>query len=165
MEPVPGDLLAPDAADRLPALVAGCDTVIHAATAIPANSGAPGAWETTTRLRTDGTRLLLDATLAAGVATYIQQSIVMAYPDSGDHWLDEATPLDTDPARADVAGPVITMEGLVQAISPEQVRWAILRGGAFVGPGTAQDKTLERMRAGTKIVPCDDTAGELTLKR
>lgn len=154
-EPVLGDLLAPDAADRLPALVADCDAVIHAATAIPADSAAPGAWDANTRLRTEGTRLLLAATLAAGVAAYIQQSIVMAYPDSGNRWLDEATPLDTSPARAGVVGPVAIMEGLVQAVAPEQLRWVILRGGAFVGPGTAQDRTLARLRAGTEVVPCD----------
>lgn len=153
--PVPGDLLAPDAAERLPALVVGCDAVIHAATAIPANSGAPGAWDATTRLRTDGTRLLLTAALAAGVPAYIQQSIVMAYPDSGDRWLDEETPLDTSPSRASVVGPVLAMEGLVRALAPEQVRWCILRGGAFVGPGTAQEGTLARLRAGTERVPCD----------
>jgi nucleoside-diphosphate-sugar epimerase len=127
--------------------------VIHAATAIPADFGAPGAWDANTRLRTDGTGLLLAASLAAGVAAYIQQSIVMAYPDSGDHWLDEATPQDTSPARSSVAGPVVTMEGLVRAADPAQLRWCILRGGAFVGPGTAQEQMLARLRAGREVVP------------
>jgi nucleoside-diphosphate-sugar epimerase len=155
VEPVLGDLLAPDAADRLPALVAGCDVVIHTATAIPADSRLPGAWDANTRLRTEGTRLLLAAALQAGVEAYIQQSIVMAYPDSAHHWLDEATPLDTSPARAGVVGPVEIMEGLVRAVDPEQVRWVILRGGALVGPGTAQDQTIARLQAGTEVVPCD----------
>ena len=35
VEPLPCDLLAPDTADKLPTLLAGCDVVIHAATAIP----------------------------------------------------------------------------------------------------------------------------------
>ena len=153
VEPVAGDLLAADAAERLPALVAGCDAVVHIATAIPANSAAPRAWAANTRLRTDGTRLLLAATLAAGVPAYIQQSIVMAYPDSGDRWLDKATPLDTNPARASVVGPVAIMEGLVRAVALEQLRWCILRGGAFVGPGTAQEGTLVRLRAGTERGP------------
>jgi nucleoside-diphosphate-sugar epimerase len=155
VEPVEGDLLAPDAAERLRALVAGCDALVHAATAIPADSGAPGAWEANTRLRTHGTGLLLDAALAAGVAAYVQQSIVMAYPGSGDRWLDETTPLDTSPDRASVVGPVAIMEGLVQAVAPERLRWCILRGGAFAGPGTAQEQTLARLRGGTEIVPCD----------
>ena len=82
----------------------------------------------------------------------------MAYPDSGDRWLDEATPLDTNPARASVVGPVAIMEGLVRAVALEQLRWCILRGGAFVGPGTAQEGTLVRLRAGTERVPCDGRA-------
>src|SRR5947209_13336979 len=85
---VPGDLLEPELATRLPGLLAGCQAVIHAATAIPRDAAAPGAWDATTRLRTEGTRRLLDAALATGAGRYLQQSIVMAYPDGGDRWLD-----------------------------------------------------------------------------
>jgi nucleoside-diphosphate-sugar epimerase len=149
------DLLAPNSVARLPDLVAGCTAVAHIATAIPRAPRAPGAWDVTTRLRTEGTRRLLDAALTAGVHRYIQQSIVMAYPDGGDRVLDEATPLDTSPERASVCGPVIAMEGMIRDVPPSHLAWCILRGGVFVGPGTFQDGTIAALRAGTEVVPCD----------
>ncbi len=149
------DLLTPDIAARLPALLKDCDAVLHIATAIPRDASATGAWDTNTRLRTDGTRALLDATLAVGAKRYVQQSIVMAYPDSGDRWIDESTPLDDSPARATITAPVRAMEAMMRAVPTDRLAWCILRGGSFVGPGTAQEDLLARLRAGTVTVPCD----------
>jgi nucleoside-diphosphate-sugar epimerase len=98
---------------------------------------------------------LLDASLAAGVERYIQQSITLAYEDGADRWLDESTPFDTSPARARTSGPVIEMESMVRAVLPEEMAWCILRGGSFVGPGTAQDSTIRRLREGVERLPCD----------
>src|SRR5512140_602644 len=94
------DLLAADAVARLPLLLRDCDAVMHLATAIPRDFAASNAWDANTRLRTEGTRKLLDATLAVGAKKYIQQSIIMAYPDRGDEWLDENVALDDSPERA-----------------------------------------------------------------
>ena len=148
-----GEVLQAETQQHLPALVKGCEAVIHIATAIPSNPAAPGAWETNTRLRTEGTRSLLDAALQAGATRYIQQSIVMAYPDRGDAWLDEDQSLDTTPARATICGPVIEMERMVRAVPPDRLRWSMLRGGLFVGPGTGQETLLERLRAGQVEIP------------
>lgn len=150
-----GDLVAPDTASRLPEMLAGCDAAVHIATSIPADPSAPSAWETTARLRIDGTRFLTGAALAAGVRRYVQQSIVMAYADGGDWWLDESAPLDTSPERASVCGPVITMERTLHAIPTSDLQWCVLRGGSFVGPGTAQELTIARLREGTEVVPGD----------
>jgi len=149
------DLLADDVSRSLPSLLTGCEAVIHAATAIPPDREAPGAWDANTKLRTEGTRRLLEGSLSAGVQLYVQQSIVMAYPDMGDRWIAEDTPLDTSPDRSGLCAPVIAMEEMVKAISPRQMRWCVLRGGAFVGPGTFQDVTIQRMLAGQEIVPGD----------
>jgi nucleoside-diphosphate-sugar epimerase len=154
-ELVPGDLLSQETKNRLPAIVAGCQAVIHIATAIPPDPGALGAWDANTRLRTEGTRSLLDASLGAGVQRYIQQSIVMAYIDGGDRWLDENTPLDTSPARSDVCAPVIQMESMVRAFPSDKLAWCILRGGSFVGLGTAQESAMRRLRERTLSMPCD----------
>jgi nucleoside-diphosphate-sugar epimerase len=140
--------------DDLVPLVRGADAVIHIATAIPADSSAPGAWELNGRLRTDGTRRLLDAALACRVPRYLQQSIVMAYRDGGERWLDEQAPLDDSPARAAITGPVIEMEAMVRATEPEVLRWTILRGGSFVGAGTGES-LIEALRAGTVTVAGD----------
>ncbi|GCE30088.1 nucleoside-diphosphate sugar epimerase [Dictyobacter alpinus] len=148
-----GEILQPEMQQQLPDLVQGCDAVIHIATAIPATPTTPNAWETNTRLRTEGTRCLLDAALKAGARRYIQQSIVMAYPDSGDVWLDEEQTFDKDPARAAVCVPVMQMEQMVRAVSPDRLHWSILRGGLFVGAGTGQEKLLANLRTGQVEIP------------
>jgi nucleoside-diphosphate-sugar epimerase len=155
VEAVEGDLLSLETAGRLADEMKGCNAVIHIATAIPRDSRDTEAWETTARLRTAGTRSLLQASLSAGARRYIQQSIVMAYPDGGNRWLEEDTPLDTSPARRAISDPVFTMEDMVRDVSPEQLQWCILRGGLFVGPETGQDDLIASLRAGRVTVPCD----------
>ncbi|MBX5451702.1 NAD-dependent epimerase/dehydratase family protein [Thermogemmatispora sp.] len=155
VELVSGDLLTETTAQQLPSLVRGCDAVVHIATAIPRNPTDASAWEPTTRLRTEGTRLLLEAAQAAGARYYIQQSIAIAYPDGGERWLDETTPLDRSPQRSTICGPVIMMEEMVQAVNPAELGWCILRGGSFVGRGTAQDTLVARLREGRLVVICD----------
>jgi len=151
VEFIEADLLAVD----LRRLVDGCDAVIHIATAIPSDPSAPGAWDDNTRLRTSGTRRLLAAAIASGVSRYVQQSIVMAYRDGGDAWLDEQTPLDDSPARATVCGPVIEMETMIREVEPQALAWTILRGGSFVGEGTGQLALLQRLRDGAVVVAGD----------
>ncbi len=53
IEAVQGDLLSQETAKQLPVVIAGCDAVVHIAAAIPRDMDAPGAWDTTNRLRTD----------------------------------------------------------------------------------------------------------------
>lgn len=148
------DLLS-NTAGELPSLLQGCEVVVHIATAIPRDSAAPNAWEANTRLRTDGVRMLLDASLAVGARRYIQQSITMAYPDHGDDWITEDMPLDSSPARARINAPVIAMEQLVRDTPPGKLPWCILRGANFVGKDTAQENRLERIRAGREVIACD----------
>lgn len=155
IEAISGDLLDASIEAALPEMMAGCDAAIHIATAIPRNPTTPNAWQANTRLRTEGTRRLLDAALAAGVPRYIQQSIVMAYADGGDRWLDESAPLDTSPARAALVAPLIEMEGMIRAIPTTQLQWCILRGGTFVGPGTAQDDQVIWIRRNKVAIPGD----------
>ena len=131
-----GDLLDPHIEQQLPDLLTDCASVLHIATAIPRDMCAPHAWDANNRLRTNGTRVLLQAALKAGARQYIQQSIIMAYPDHGDEWITEDMPLDTSPERAEVNASVIAMEDLVRTLSADRLRWCILRGGRFIGPGT-----------------------------
>ncbi|HET8846004.1 MAG TPA: NAD(P)-dependent oxidoreductase [Ktedonobacteraceae bacterium] len=153
IEAVVGDGLQAETQQNLPELMKGCEAVIHIATAIPANLSEPGAWEATTRLRTEGTKVLLDAALQAGATCYLQQSIVMAYPDGGDAWLDEDQPLDTARARPWISDAVIEMEQIVRAVPSDRLRWIILRGGQYVGPGTGQEKLIELLRKGQIEIP------------
>ncbi len=118
------------------------------ATAIPHDSSAPGVWDANPRVHTEGTRLLLEASLSAGFGTYLQQSITLAYPDRGDQWLDEDTPLDDSPERAEVVIPVRFMSAQVRSVDLARLRWCVLRGGMLVGPGTAQEATVAQLQAG-----------------
>ncbi len=144
-----GDLLAHDIEPRLPKLLEGCDATIFIATSIPRDLSAPGALDTNTRLWTEGTQRILQASLAAGVKRYVQQSITIAYPDGGDEWIYENTPLDASNKTE------IDMEDLIRDVAREQLSWCILRAGLFVGPDTAQMDDLANIRAGKTTVPCD----------
>lgn len=151
------DLLERDLEARLPAIFAGCDAVIQAATAIPSDPMAPGAWDRNTQVRIRGTGRLQRAALEANVGTFLLQSIVMAYPDGRDQWLDETTHIDSSPARRAIAHPVAIMESMMYLFGrqPKPIRWCILKGGLFVGQGTGQDRLLARLRAGQEVVPGD----------
>jgi nucleoside-diphosphate-sugar epimerase len=148
IELIDADLLEADLVD----LVQGCDAVVHIATAIPKDPSAAGAWGLTARLRTTGTRRLLDAALACHVRRYVQQSVVMAYRDGGDRWLDERAPLDDSPRRATICGPVIEMEAMIRRVEPQRLGWTILRAGAFVGAETEEGTLIERLRSGDVVV-------------
>lgn len=154
VELVRGDLIQ-DTPEQLAEAMRGCDAVLHLATAIRPGATGPDGVNTTGALRTTGTRNLLAALQIARVPVYLQQSIVMGYIDGGDRWLDETTPFEASADRAQMVSPVEEMEGMVRALDPQQVRWCILRGGSFVGPDTAQDAVLDRLRVGTQRVPGD----------
>lgn len=155
IEIVSCDLLDSSMDEQLPGILEGYDAVIHIATAIPDDFSTPGAWETNSRLRTEGTKRLLAASLKAGVSKYLQQSIVMAYPDHEDNWITEEQPLDESGNREQVCKPVITMESMVREIPADQLKWTIFRGGVFVGKDTFQDRLIKRLRNGQAAVPCD----------
>lgn len=86
------------------AAVADREAVVHLATAIPSplQAARPAAWEETHRLRRDASRLLVDAAIAAGAHTYVQESIAFAAADAGDAWVDEDVPLSPASAQASV---------------------------------------------------------------
>lgn len=145
---IPGDLLAWDADRRLREVLTGQDAVVNAAGAMPADPGSPGAWTPMARVRREGTRALARAVRWARVPRLVQLSITMAYPDGGDSWLDESTPLDPDPARAEVVGPVAAAEDAVGRLLPDGVSVLVLRAARLVGPGTFQDAQRAGLRAG-----------------
>ena len=75
--------------------VAGHDVVINLATHIPPPSKAffPGAWRENDRIRREASRIIADAAIAAGASRLIQESFAGSYPDRGDQWIDERTPV------------------------------------------------------------------------
>jgi nucleoside-diphosphate-sugar epimerase len=74
---------------------AGHDVVANLATHIPPLSKAAfnGAWNENSRIRSEGSRNLVDAALSTGAGRYIQEGISFMYEDRGDAWIDEDVPM------------------------------------------------------------------------
>jgi len=91
-EPVAVDVFD---AEAMKTAVVGTEAVVNFATKIPpiVRMRWKGAWKENDRLRTEGSRVLVDAALAAGAAVYVQESITFIYSDGGDAWLDEDSSL------------------------------------------------------------------------
>ena len=117
------------------------DAVIHQLTDLTRLDFAANA-----RVRTEGSRNLVEAAQAAGVRRMVTQSFWGVYVP-GEGLADEETPLYVDaPAPWDgVARPVAIMEQTVDELQES----VVLRYGLFYGPGTAFDldgRTAERVR-------------------
>jgi nucleoside-diphosphate-sugar epimerase len=104
------------------------DVVMHQLTDLAAGDRSANA-----RLRTVGTRNLVDAAKAAGVRRMVAQSISWAY-EPGVEPATEDTPLDlaSGPDRRGMVEGVANLENAVQ----EMPEWVLLRYGTLYGPET-----------------------------
>jgi nucleoside-diphosphate-sugar epimerase len=143
-----GDILR---LDTLTPALAGCDAVLHLATAVP-RPGQRRDFSANDRIRRDGTRNLLQACESAGVSRYLQQSIAMLQEGDGDAWTDETG----KPSLREVVRSAWDMEHMVQGSRRD---WLILRGGLFYGNGTGLDAAWrEAARRGDLTMPGDGRA-------
>lgn len=128
-EPARGDLLEPA---TLEPAARGCEAVLHLATAIPTGRRLRYSdFALNDRVRTEGTRNLLAAALAAGVRRYVQQSVAFLHRTEGAEWADEDSPVVDSPALSSA----IEMERLVwQSHGLDRLSTVILRGGSFYDP-------------------------------
>lgn len=111
------------------------DVVVHQLTALR-QSIAEGL-EQTSRLRTEGTRILVDAARVAGVGKVVAQSISFCTAPIGGPVLAEDAPLyldAPDAGWASTVGAVAEHERLV--LSTPDVTGIVLRYGTLYGPGT-----------------------------
>jgi nucleoside-diphosphate-sugar epimerase len=109
------------------------DAVLHLATKIPPMTKARStkAWAENDRLRTETSRHLVDAALDAGAGVYVQEAITFVYPDRGDEWIDEDTPLTDDNSWVQS---VLDAEAEAERFTAAGGRGVTLRFGAFYGP-------------------------------
>jgi nucleoside-diphosphate-sugar epimerase len=120
--------------------LAGHDAVINLATHIPPSSRAlmPGAWRATNALRRELPPRIARAAAEAGVRRYVQESFAPVYPDRGDRWIDETTPIA--PARYNRG--VADAEAAVRAFEGDGV---VLRFGYFYGPDSDFTQDMIKM--------------------
>src|SRR5262249_47603336 len=123
--------------------VAGHDVIVNLATHIPKSPAQMmfrRAWRENDRLRRVASATLVDAAIDANVPRLVQESFAPAYPDRGDRWIDETTPLspvsyNLTLGDAEASAHRFTRSGRVGVV---------LRFGAFYGPDAFQ--TLEMLR-------------------
>jgi len=144
-DPVGVDLFDPDATRRA---VGGHDVVYNVATHIPAPNrmAAPGAWADNDRIRTEVSRNLVDAVLAAGTPRYVQESIAFVYRDGGERWLDESAPID---AVANLRSAVVA-ETNAARVTGAGATGVVLRFASFYGPDS--DATLSMIKMARRRV-------------
>jgi 2-alkyl-3-oxoalkanoate reductase len=123
------------------AAVGAVDGVFHLATRIPPpdSQGDPEAWHENDRLRAEGTRVLVDPALAAGVSRFVFPSIAFVYPPRGE--VDESTPVAQVPV---VARSALDAERQVERFAEGGGRGIVLRLGLLYGPGTGSEAPAER---------------------
>jgi 2-alkyl-3-oxoalkanoate reductase len=134
-------------ADALRAAVeeAGAEVIVHQLTSLPdrLDFRKAGIYEPTNRVRTEGTRNLIDAARAAGAHRFLCQSIAFAYRTDGARVKSEDDPLMDDIPGNFGSGvrALHEMEGLV--LDADGLEGLVLRYGFFYGPGTyyAEDGT------------------------
>ena len=112
--------------------------VIHQLTDLPPGLDPQRMADATARnarVRSEGTRNLVDAALAAGCGRMIAQSIAWAYAPGGQPWT-ETHPLDRDAtgARRTSVDGVIALEDAV--LQTPGLQGTVLRYGQLYGPGT-----------------------------
>ena len=122
------------------------DAIVHQLTSLPPvlDTKSSATYEATNRLRTEGTRLLLEAAAEAGVQRFLAQSVAFLYAPTGG-WVKS----EEDPIMRGVPG---QFGNAMRAITDleAQVMGAdgiVLRYGYFYGPGThyAPDGQYGRM--------------------
>lgn len=116
--------------------------VIHQLTDLPRGLDPARMAEATARnarVRTEGTRNLVEAARAAGVLRMVAQSIAWAYAP-GPKPYAEAQPLDTEAegARRVSVGGVVALEQAV--LHAPGITGTVLRYGQLYGPGTGADE-------------------------
>lgn len=142
--PVGVDLFDPSAVRHA---VAGHRIVINLATRIPPSSRAflPGAWRANDRIRQLGSRNLVDAAIAAGTERFVQESFAPIYPDRGDEWIDEHTPVR--PARYNRS--VLEAEGAAERFTRSGGVGVVLRFALFYGADSGYTRdTIRYVRKG-----------------
>ena len=138
-EPVRGNLFDPSS---LRDVIGDCEAILHLATHIPRFNQARrrSAWRENDRVRTEGTRNLVDIALQSSVSTFVYPGVVFAYPDRGDLWLNSAVA----PEKLPLLESSLQAEAEVQRFTKAGRRGIILRMGGFYGSTAESTRIMLR---------------------
>jgi nucleoside-diphosphate-sugar epimerase len=127
--------------------LAGVQAVYHLATRIPGPEARslPGAWDENDRLRSEATRLLVDAALVADVPAFLLPSVAFVYPAEGT--VDEDTPV----TPAANLGSMVEAEAQCRRFAEAGYQGVILRLGLLWGPGAESGTPLDRYGAALHV--------------
>lgn len=111
------------------------DVLVHQLTSLPERLDYrdPSVFEPTNRVRTEGTRILLDAARGAGARRVVAQSVAFMYAPEGGPLKSEDDPLMPPSEQPPVAALLALEEAITGA---EGFAGLVLRYGFFYGPGT-----------------------------
>ena len=130
------------------------DAIVHVLTAIPSAINPKklaSQFETTNRLRTEGTRNLIEAGQAAGVKRFIVQGLAYAYdPQGGSGPADEDAPIWQNPPKQ--FAPVLAALQQLEKQTTD-AGGLVLRFGHLYGPGSiyAKDGSFTEQVRGGKV--------------
>ena len=114
------------------------EVIVHELTALPDRIDFRKAdtYAATNRVRTEGTRNLIDAALAAGARRLVCQSIAFAYRMDGEGLKTENDPLLSEAGGAFGSGVSALREMEAMVLGSDGLDGLVLRYGFFYGPGT-----------------------------
>ena len=135
----------------------GITTVINLATHMPLSSFQmmlPWKWRENDLIRREGSAALVQASLAAGVQRFIQESFAPVYEDGGDKWIAEGWPLRPAPYNRSVldaerSATVFTEKGRIGIIA---------RFAGFYGPDAMLREMIGVVKKGYSPLPGSFTA-------
>jgi nucleoside-diphosphate-sugar epimerase len=164
------DLLSPPSVEEV---VAGCDAVLHLATAIPEKGRRRAAWIPNDRIRREGTTALVGAAVKHRCRLYLQQSVTFLYGDNAGAWVDEDTPIAAK-QRAIIESAADMEQVVARAVSDHRLAACVLRCGAFYAEDSKQTRDLVRLidrgwfrvpgdgAMATSLIHIDDAASAFT---
>jgi 2-alkyl-3-oxoalkanoate reductase len=121
---------------------ARAEVVVHELTALPdrLDFRKGDLYEPTNRVRTEGTRNLLEAARAAGLRRFVCQSIAFAYRNEAARVKTEEDPLLDDAPGPFGSGVRALREMEAMVLGADALEGLVLRYGFFYGPGTHYGK-------------------------
>jgi nucleoside-diphosphate-sugar epimerase len=114
------------------------DVIVHELTSLPdrIDFRKEDTYAATNRLRTEGTRNLIDAARASGARRFVSQSIAFAYRMDGEAVKTEDDPLLTEAPGAFGSGISALREMEELVLGSDAFDGLVLRYGFFYGPGS-----------------------------